>query len=298
MTKLKLHVLLDRGDEKCIGRMTAPRWAVLAALCGMAVGIVLVAASLAAIYSDYLALRSQRTSLPAAETRLVEQQALLDAYAAQAREMRAEINGWREIHARILDPFGPEAGPEQRGAGIGGAAATSPLDGDADRAGTKEEMARLSLLVREEGANLRALEEFLSRAGKLLAALPSRWPIRGPVNSEFGRRLSPWAASSEYHSGIDIGAPVGTAVKAPAPGVVVFAGRQAEYGITVIIDHGNDTKSLYGHLSKLSVAADQQVQRGDLIALTGNTGRSSGPHLHYEIQVRGEAVNPNTYLWQ
>src|SRR4249920_3260731 len=139
MTKLKLHVLLVRGDEKCIGSMTAPRWAVLAALGGMAVGIVLVAASLAAIYGDYLALRSQRASLSAAEPRLTEQQALLEAYAAQAREMRAEIKGWREIHARILDPFGPEAGPAQRGAGIGGAVATSPLDGDADRAGTKEE---------------------------------------------------------------------------------------------------------------------------------------------------------------
>ena len=112
-----------------------------------------------------------------------------------------------------------------------------------------------------------------------------------------GARL-PWAASSEFHSGIDIGAPIGTEVKAPAPGTVVFAGRQAEYGVTLIIDHGNETKSLYGHLSKLNVAADQKIQRGDLVAFSGNTGRSSGPHLHYEIQVRGQPVNPNTYLWE
>jgi len=79
---------------------------------------------------------------------------------------------------------------------------------------------------------------------------------------------------------------------------VIFAGRHAEYGVTLIIDHGNDTKSLYGHLSKLNVAADQKIQRGDRVAFSGNTGRSSGPHLHYEIQVRGQPVNPNTYLWE
>jgi murein DD-endopeptidase MepM/ murein hydrolase activator NlpD len=80
--------------------------------------------------------------------------------------------------------------------------------------------------------------------------------------------------------------------------VVVFAGQHAEYGVTVIIEHGNDTKSLYGHLSRLSVAMDQRVQRGDTIALTGNTGRSSGPHLHYEIQVKGQPVNPHSYIWE
>jgi murein DD-endopeptidase MepM/ murein hydrolase activator NlpD len=264
----------------------------------MAVGAALVATSLGAIYSDYLSLRSQRATFATALPRLAEQQALLDAYQARARELRAEINGWREIHARILEPFGPEAGPANRGAGIGGGTATSPLDGDADRAAVKEDLARLAGVVKEEGESLRALEHFLARAGKVLASLPSRWPIRGPVNSEFGRRLSPWVSASEFHSGIDIGAAVGTPVKAPAPGTVVFAGRHPEYGIALVIDHGNDTKSLYGHLSKLSVAADQKIRRGDVIALTGNTGRSSGPHLHYEIQVKGQSVNPNTYLWE
>ncbi|HET8529819.1 MAG TPA: M23 family metallopeptidase, partial [Methylomirabilota bacterium] len=71
-----------------------------------------------------------------------------------------------------------------------------------------------------------------------------------------------------------------------------------EYGVTLIIDHGNDTKSLYGHLSKLNVTLDQAVRRGETVALTGNTGRSSGPHLHYEIQVKGQPVNPHSYIWE
>jgi murein DD-endopeptidase MepM/ murein hydrolase activator NlpD len=265
---------------------------------GVGIGIALVATSLGAIYSDYLSLRHQRDTMSLLLPKMTEQQGLLESYQNCVRDLRSEIAGWNEVHARILAAFGPDAGLSQRGVGIGGGTATSVLDGDADRASVKEDLARLVGEVKEEGDSLRALEQFLARAGKLLVSLPSRWPVRGPLNSEFGRRASPWAASSEFHGGIDIGAPIGTEVKAPAPGTVVFAGRQAEYGVTLIIDHGNDTKSLYGHLSKLNVAADQKIQRGDLVAFSGNTGRSSGPHLHYEIQVRGQPVNPNTYLWE
>jgi murein DD-endopeptidase MepM/ murein hydrolase activator NlpD len=139
----------------------------------------------------------------------------------------------------------------------------------------------------------------MSRAAEALAALPSRWPVRGRVNSEFGPRASPWGGEKrgEFHSGIDIGARIGTPVKAPARGTVLFAGRVPEYGISLVIDHGNDIKSLYGHLSRLLVTQSQRVERGQTVALTGNTGRSSGPHLHYEILVLGRAVNPRTYLW-
>ena len=296
----RFNLLLVRVDGTRIFRLTMPRWVVGVTLSGMAVGLALVATSLGAIYSDYRALRSQRDTMSVLLPQLTDQQALLESYQARVRELWAEIAGWRQIHARILEPFGPDAGSSKRGAGIGGgtAAPTNPLDGDADHASVKEDLARLAGLVKQEGDSLRALELFLGRAGKVLASLPSRWPIRGPLNSEFGRRVSPWASSSEFHGGIDIGAPIGTEVKAPAPGMVVFAGRHPEYGVTLIIDHGNETKSLYGHLSKLNVSAEQKVQRGDLVALTGNTGRSSGPHLHYEIQVRGQAVNPHTYLWE
>ena len=167
-----------------------------------------------------------------------------------------------------------------------------------DRGAIGDELERLTSLVKDEGENLRSLERFLVRATRVLAALPSRWPLRGPVNSGFGGRVSPWSSRSEFHSGLDIGAPIGTAVKSPAPGTVVFAGIHPEYGQTLIIDHGHETKSLYGHLSKLQATTNQKVQRGEVIALSGNTGRSSGPHLHYEIQVKGQSVNPTSYLWE
>jgi len=139
--------------------------------------------------------------------------------------------------------------------------------------------------------------EKLVAAGKALAALPSRWPVRGGVNSEFGNRVSPWTRVTEFHSGLDINAQPRTPVRAPAGGTVFFAGAQPEYGNTVILDHGQEVRSLYGHLSQIGVKQGERVERGQVIAYSGNTGRSSGPHLHYEILVKGHSVNPRAYLW-
>jgi len=292
MPKAKqFNLLMVRDDGNRVLRLSVPGWAVAATVGGLAVTIL----GLAFIYPDYVSLRHQRGTFAALSERLHLQQRLLDASQARMREIRAEIDSWRGLHAKIWEPFGPEAGPAKRGTGIGGSGVAAA---EAERAPVKEEMDRLLGIVRDEGESIRTLERFLGRASRVLASLPSRWPVRGPVNSDFGQRRSPWAPNSEFHSGIDIGAPIGTPVRAPAPGVVAFAGPHAEFGVTLIIDHGNDTRSLYGHLSKLHVALDQQVKRGETVALTGNTGRSSGPHLHYEIQVKSQPVNPHSYIWE
>ncbi len=294
----RFNLLVVRRDGSRVLRVSLPRWVLVAVVGGATLSLVLGVIFLGVLYKDYMSLRQQRESLASLLPRLGEQQALIDLYQQRVREVRSEVDTWRDLHAKILEPFGPEAGPAKRTTGIGGGTAQSPFETPIDREGVREELSRLAGTVREEGENLRSLERFLSRAGKVLASLPSRWPLRGPVNSDFGKRFSPWVPSSEFHSGMDIGAPVGTPVHAPAPGTVVFAGRHPEYGLTTIIDHGNDTKSLYGHLSRLNITADQRVQRGQVIAWSGNTGRSSGPHLHYEIQVKGQPVNPHSYIWQ
>jgi murein DD-endopeptidase MepM/ murein hydrolase activator NlpD len=121
--------------------------------------------------------------------------------------------------------------------------------------------------------------------------------VRGAVNSEFGNRQSPWGEGHEFHGGLDIRANRGTPVHAPAPGTVIHAGPAQDYGIAVIVDHGRDIRTLYGHLTKTSVQAGQTIDRGTVLGLSGNTGRSSGPHLHYEVHVKGRPVNPRAYLW-
>ena len=287
------NLLVVHGAGRRIARVTLPRWLILAVL-GLSMALP---ASVAVIYTDYLQLRSQRASLNELTARVAEQQEIIGASRSKMRQIRAEIHGWRDLQARIWQPFGPEGGSAKRVTGIGGA--TGPVRAETpDHAAIGDELEQLTGIVKEEGDNLRALERFVGRATHVLASLPSRWPVRGQVNSGYGNRASPWLDKSEFHSGLDIGTPVGTPVKSPAPGTVVFAGVNADYGQTLIIDHGNETKSLYGHLSRLRVAVNEKVQRGEVIALTGNTGRSSGPHLHYEIQVKGQAVNPTSYLWE
>ncbi len=293
----RVHLVLERTDGSRIARVPAPRWLLSVALA--LAGLVLVAAG--ALYRDYVTLTAHRADYAALQARLNEQQATIDGFQDRVAQMRAEVEGWRELRTRIWQPFGPEGDPAgSRSTGVGGTAMRliEAPPAPPREPSLLEEIERLSGMVVEEGESLRALDRFVAKAGKVLTALPSRWPVRGPVNSDFGPRVSPWAdGSGENHSGLDIGAARGTPVVAPASGVVVFAGPQPEYGITLVIDHGNDLKTLYGHLSRVDVEAGQKIERGQVVALTGNTGRSSGPHLHYEIQVAGKAVNPRLYLW-
>jgi murein DD-endopeptidase MepM/ murein hydrolase activator NlpD len=179
---------------------------------------------------------------------------------------------------------------------MGGSTGPLHTDPESDKPQVYEEVEALAASVLEEGPRVRALERVITSAGKAIQAMPSRWPVRGAVNSEFGRRKSPWGEAIEHHSGLDIAAQMGTPVKAPASATVVFAGPGGEYGNCVILDHGNELKSLYGHLSKIQVRQGQRVERGTIIALTGNTGRSSGPHLHYEVHVNGRPVDPLRYV--
>lgn len=116
------------------------------------------------------------------------------------------------------------------------------------------------------------------------------WPLQGRISSPFGPR---WG---RMHNGLDIAVPTGTQVRATADGRVSFAGWNGGYGILVIIDHGNGVETRYAHLSRLNVSAGQKVDRGQVIAFSGNTGVSTGPHLHYEIRYRNNPVNPQTYL--
>jgi murein DD-endopeptidase MepM/ murein hydrolase activator NlpD len=294
----RLNLLVIGADRRRVVRLSLRRRSVWMALGGVTLAAIGATFLLGAVSGGSLALRRERASAASLFSRLAEQQALIDRYRRGMTLVGTEIETWRELHAKILEPFGPEAGAEKRTAGMGGRAGPAATEARQRSDEVGAELARLSRSVAEEGENLRSLERFLSRASRVLASLPSRWPLRGPVNSDFGSRRSPWGPSVEFHGGIDIGASVGTPVLAPAPGLVVFAGRQPEFGIALLIDHGHDTTSLYGHLSRLNVSAGQTVERGEVLAWSGNTGRSSGPHLHYEIQVKGQPVNPHTYLWE
>lgn len=122
------------------------------------------------------------------------------------------------------------------------------------------------------------------------------WPVRGTISSPFGPRIHPIYGVPSFHTGIDIAVPEGTPVRAAAAGTVTFAGWHEGFGVLVVIDHGNGYESFYAHLSKLLVGAGQSVSAGDVIALSGNTGLSTGPHLHFEVRYLGTPVDPRPLL--
>lgn len=127
------------------------------------------------------------------------------------------------------------------------------------------------------------------------ASLPSAWPTRGWVTSVFGSKRG-WGGRGRVHEGIDIAGPRGTPIVAPGDGIVTYAGYRHGYGKAIVIDHGYGISTLYGHCSAFYVEEGQRVERGTLIAAIGNTGRSTGPHLHYEVRVDGVPVDPMLYL--
>jgi murein DD-endopeptidase MepM/ murein hydrolase activator NlpD len=128
--------------------------------------------------------------------------------------------------------------------------------------------------------------------------VPDMWPILGPINSGFGQREDPILGSGEgeFHKGVDIGSPDGTPVHAPAAGRVTMAGMGNGYGREIEIDHGNGIVTVYGHLQGYNVVEGQMVAKGEVIGFVGHSGRTTGSHLHYEVRIRGSAVNPHKYL--
>jgi murein DD-endopeptidase MepM/ murein hydrolase activator NlpD len=144
---------------------------------------------------------------------------------------------------------------------------------------------------------LNKLEAKTKALGEEIKRIPSIPPVRGVFSSGFGIRRDPFTGGLEFHKGIDISAPTGTPVVAPADGRVEKAEwNSGGYGNVVVINHGRGIKTLYAHLSKILVREGQKVRRGQIIGLVGSTGKSIAPHVHYEVEVNGKAVNPIRYI--
>jgi murein DD-endopeptidase MepM/ murein hydrolase activator NlpD len=147
---------------------------------------------------------------------------------------------------------------------------------------------------RHEGDELHeTLAALQGELKQMIASLPSGWPVRGRVTSGVGMRPSPWTGEMEFHAGLDIPNPIGTPVHASGDGVVESVDGQRG---TVILNHGQQIRTHYAHLSKILVSQGERVRKGTLIAQVGNRGKSTGPHLHYEVRVAGVAIDPRKFL--
>ncbi|MDI6703925.1 MAG: M23 family metallopeptidase [bacterium] len=140
------------------------------------------------------------------------------------------------------------------------------------------------------------IKKEIEKKGRYLSLIPCIWPVDGEISSFFGPRISPFTKRMAFHKGLDIVAPIGTPIKATASGKISYTGWKEYYGLNIIINHGNRYKTVYGHLSKIKVKKGGKVKRGDVIGLLGNTGRSTGPHLHYEFRVNNRCVDPLKWM--
>lgn len=160
----------------------------------------------------------------------------------------------------------------------------------------KSTLDKLNKLTDKNNTLIMDISESNSRLEKYFDTIPTIWPVSGRISDTFGYRKDPFTRRRADHEGLDLAADRGTGVKASASGKVIFAGRNGGYGLSLIIDHGKGLNTRYGHCSKLLVEEGQVVKKGDIIAKVGSTGRSTGPHLHFEILLYGTPVDPLLYL--
>jgi murein DD-endopeptidase MepM/ murein hydrolase activator NlpD len=204
--------------------------------------------------------------------------------------------------AAVVD-FGGARGGVAGGSANGDAAALAvELSGkDVDAAELRDALldSRLQGLAAEATRQMTSLAELvdhLQQRELVLRSTPSVAPARGLLTSGFGARSDPFTGSYAMHSGLDIAAPEGAEIIAPADGTIVFADEKGEYGNCVVVDHGRGIQTLFGHLKKYIVKPGEPVKRGQLIGYMGSTGRSTATHLHYEVRREGTPVNPRPYI--
>ena len=249
----------------------------------MVAGVLVHYARITAEIHDLRRLRTENSEL-LTKTRTYEE---------NAGKLQAKVVQLQTIVTKLGVMAGLEHSlPEAGSAGVGGATGMeSQAPVLAPRALAAIDESLTSLTRRSE-----QLEEFYRDQTLVLASTPSIWPVRGYLSAGFGNRKDPFTGQRDFHSGIDISTPIGTRIFAPADGVVLSAAVQGAYGNSLIMDHGYGVVTRYGHLDAYAVRPGQRVRRGDLIGFVGNTGRSTGPHLHYEVWVRDQAQNPIHFI--
>ena len=253
---------------------------------------------------DYVRARVQLRELDSLRAETGEQREQIGQYSDQIGEIAQKLAKIDQLERKLrvitnLDPADPLPLP---GIGGGGDEDLGPDDAWVSRAqrhkGMVAGLGTLSAASDAKGASLETLLAHLEENSARLLQTPSIAPTRGWMTSTFGYRTSPFTGNREFHRGIDIAGRAGTPILATADGEVQFAGKRRAFGTCVILRHGYGVETKYGHLEEVLVHEGDKVKRGQKIGLMGSTGRSTGPHVHYQVQVNGRTVDPSNYIFE
>ncbi|HBT88506.1 MAG: hypothetical protein QG618_1534 [Thermodesulfobacteriota bacterium] len=238
------------------------------------------------------------------KTELEDQRRQIQVFAGEIQGLKEQISklGQLENQVRLIADI-DKSGQSSGLWGIGGVPETDldqeiPLDvrHNALIREMHHQVKQIRSVADKEKLDFKELINKLEKKKNLLASSPSIKPVSGMITSSFGYRKCPFTGGKTFHSGLDISNRTGTKIVSTAAGKVVFAGRKNGYGNVVIIDHGYGKATKYAHLRDILVHKHQQVNRGEKIATLGNTGQTTGPHLHYEVLVNGTPANPSKYI--
>jgi murein DD-endopeptidase MepM/ murein hydrolase activator NlpD len=268
---------------------------------GTALGLGIAVLSVG--FVDYVRVRRTIRELPALRSESQQQREQILEYARKLEEISGHLQRVAELDRKLrvitnLDPADPIPLP-----GVGGlddgmleTSGLARLNRQRYHRGMLEKLSQLSGAAAAQAGNLQVLVAHLEDQTVRLSNTPSVAPTKGWITSGFGYRTSPFTGLRELHRGLDIAGRMKTPILAPADGQVVTVADRGNIGITITIRHGYGIETIYGHLSEALVQLGQDVSRGDRIGLMGNTGRSTGPHLHYQVQVNGRPVDPQNYI--
>ena len=308
MMKKKLTLLIFDAAGTPVKQTSIPRM-----LLPMTFVIVMAAATLMYLgISDYLRLKNEvkdvhslRSSLQMQEELVVQHQSQIVSFSNKINILNTKLAELGNFEQKIRIIANLE--PNNDGSSIFGVGGSDPEDLDPSTMMVQDyqelvrdmhvEISEIDQASHNQQQSFSTIFSQLEGKRNLLAATPSIRPLKGWISSRFGYRESPFTGRREFHRGLDIATHAGSPIIAPANGLVTFAGSKGLMGNMVAIEHGFGMVTRYGHTQKLLKKKGDRVKRGEVIALVGNTGRSTGPHLHYEVRLNGVAVNPMNYFF-
>jgi len=253
---------------------------------------------LSAFVVRYRALSEQVVALSPLRKENKLQKAQIESFSNTIEDLNNQVVRLVEFDRklRIMTDIGPPKG-SSGSFGIGGSEEhMASYSGTGLAASIQQDLELLQTKVVEQEMSFQELEEVVESRKSLWASTPSIWPTSGWLSSRFGKRISPFTGRRQMHRGIDIAARPGTPIIAPASGVVTTYRFNGGFGRYLKLNHGYGIETHYGHLSKAAVKVGQKIKRGDVIGYVGNTGLSTGPHLHYEVFVNKVSVDPMKYI--
>ncbi len=271
---------------------------------GIGIFLAVLILSLMYVSYDYIHIKRDKAELELLKRRTIEQKTEIENLVNKIENFAGRMQELQQFDRKIRIMANLEKNRDkQQLLGIGGPGEENDRLKSKLAAGDKEliasmhdEIDRLSEQAEKRKGSLSELLDFLKEQKSILASTPSIWPVGGWVTSEFGYRSSPFGGERELHKGLDVATRVGAKIRATADGIVADVAYHPDMGNEVRIDHGHGMATYYGHLSRSAVSVGAAVKRGDVIGYVGNTGRSTGPHLHYTVALHGVPVNPRKYL--